>query len=180
MERILNFFRKKDQYRDLSVAVLEEEINTLITPRFLFKNDRNSLLIKNSANALTKDQINEADGFDHNTSDQASKNENSSTSTEENKNHYPKDPFSVLMERLDTLQKFFLNEVSDINAEIKNICNQTTSTEISAGNDEETQPLQNQVIYLKEGCNSKSKLRSILSEILCKSNKNQQHFINTN
>ena len=179
MERILNFFRKKDQYRDLSVAVLEEEINTLITPRFLFKNDRNSLLIKNSANALTKDQINESDGFDHNTNGQASKNENSSASTEENKNDYLKDPFSVLMERLDTLQKFFLNEVSDINAEIKNICNQTTSTEISAGNDEETQPLQNQVIYLKEECNSKSKL-SIISEILCKSNKKQQHFINTN
>ena len=157
----------------MSVAVLEEEINTLITSRFLFRNDRSSLLIKNWANALTKDQINESVGFEHNTNDQASKNENSSTSTEENKNDYPKDPFSVLMERLDTLQKFFLNEVSDIDAEIKNICNQTISKEISAGNDEETQPLQNQVIYLKEGCKSKSKLRSIISEILFKSNKKQ-------
>ena len=164
----------------MSVAVLEEEINTLITSRFLFRNDRSSLLIKNWANALTKDQINESVGFEHNTNDQASKNENSSTSTEENKNDYPKDPFSVLMERLDTLQKFFLNEVSDIDAEIKNICNQTISKEISAGNDEETQPLQNQLIYLKEGCKSKSKLRSIISEILFKSNKKQQHFINTN
>ena len=172
MERILNFLRKKDQYRDLSVAVLEEEINTLITSRFLFKNDRSSLLIKNWANSLTKDQINESDGFDHNTNDQASKNENISTSTEENTNDYPKDPFSVLMERLGTLQKFFLNEVSDIDAEVKNVCNQTTSKEISAGNDE--------VIYLKEGCNSKSKLRSMISEILFKSNKKQQHFINTN
>ena len=41
-ERILIFLRKKDQYRDLSGADLEEEINTLVTTGLLFKNDKNS------------------------------------------------------------------------------------------------------------------------------------------
>ena len=85
---------------------------------------------------------NEFDGFDHNTGNEASKNENSSTSTEENINDSPKDSFSVLAERLDTLQNFFLTEISDIKDEIKNKCNQTTSKEISIGNDEKIELLQ--------------------------------------
>ena len=36
-KQILNFLRKKDKYRDLSPADLEEEINTLFTTGLLFK-----------------------------------------------------------------------------------------------------------------------------------------------
>ena len=36
-ERILNFLKKNDQYRDLSAADLEEEINILFTTGLLFK-----------------------------------------------------------------------------------------------------------------------------------------------
>ena len=80
-ERILNFLRKKNQYSDLSTADLEEEINTLVTTGLLFKNDRNSLFIRNLTNTPTKDQENQFDSFDHKTDDEASENENSSTST---------------------------------------------------------------------------------------------------
>ena len=73
--------RKKDQYRDLSAADLEEEINNLVTTGLLFKNNKNPLFIRNSANTPTKDQENQFDSFDHNTDDEASENENSSTST---------------------------------------------------------------------------------------------------
>ena len=105
-EQILNFLRKKDQYRDLSAADLEEEISTLVTTGLLFKNDKNSLFIRNSANKPTKDQKNQFDSFDHNTDNEASENENSSTSTKENTNDSPNDSFSNLVERLDSLQNF--------------------------------------------------------------------------
>ena len=51
-------------------------------------------------------------------------------------NDSPKDSFSILVERLDTLQNFLLGEISDIKAKIKNNCNQKASKEISARNDE--------------------------------------------
>ena len=105
-EQILNFLRKKDQYRDLSAADLEEEVSTLVTTGLLFKNDKNSLFIRNSANKPTKDQKNQFDSFDHNTDNEASENENSSTSTKENTNDSPNDSFSNLVERLDSLQNF--------------------------------------------------------------------------
>ena len=69
----------------------------------LIKNGKNSLFIRNSANTPTKDQENQFDSFDHNTDDEASENENGSSSTEENINDSPKDSFSILAERLDTL-----------------------------------------------------------------------------
>ena len=64
---MLNFLRKKDQCRDLPAADLEKEINTLVTTGHLFKNDKNSLFIRNSPNTQTKDQENEFDDFDHDT-----------------------------------------------------------------------------------------------------------------
>ena len=42
-ERILNFLRKKDQYRHMFFADLEEEINTLVTTGLLSKKDKNLL-----------------------------------------------------------------------------------------------------------------------------------------
>ena len=71
-------------------------------------------------------QDNQFDSFDDDTDDEASESENSSTSKEENINDSPKDSLLVLAERLDTLQNFFLSEISDINAEIKKKCNQMT------------------------------------------------------
>ena len=97
--------------------------------------------------------------------DEASENENSSTLTEENKNDTPKDSFSILAEKLDTLQNFLLSEISDIKAEMKNKCNQMTSKEISSGNDKKVVLLQNQLICLREECNFKNQLKLEILEI---------------
>ena len=80
-ERIINFLRKKCQYRDLPAADLEEEINILVTTGLLFKNDKNSLFIRNSARII--DQENEFDDFDHITDDETKEKENVSASTKE-------------------------------------------------------------------------------------------------
>ena len=74
-----------------------------------------------------------------------------------------------MAERLDTLQNFFVSEISDIKAEIKNKCNQKTSKEISAGNDEKNELLQNQIIYLRKECNSKNQLINLILENVFKS-----------
>ena len=88
------------------------------------KNNKNSLFTKNSAKTPTKNQENKLDDFDHNTNDETSENENVSTLTEENISDKPKDNFSLLAERSDTLENFFLSEISNVKAEIKNGCNQ--------------------------------------------------------
>ena len=129
-ERIVNFLRKKDQYRDLPAADLEEEIDTLVTTGLLFKNDRNLLFIRNSANTPTKDQENKFDDFDHNTNDETRKKKNVSISTEESISDNSKGGFSGLAERLDALQNFFRSEISDVKAKIKNNCNQKISKDI--------------------------------------------------
>ena len=89
--------------------------------------------------------------------------------TEGDINDSPKDSFSILAERLDTLQNFLLSEIFDIKAEMKNKCNQMTSKEISVGNDEKIELLQNQTIYLREECNSKNQLINIILENVFKS-----------
>ena len=112
----------------------------------LFKNDKNSLFIRKSANTPTNDQENEFDDFDHNTDDETSKNEYGSTSTEESISDSTTASVSVLPERLDTRQNFFLSEISDIKAEIKNNCDQKTSKEITTGHEEKIELLQNQLL----------------------------------
>ena len=74
------------------------------------------------------------------------------------------------MERLDTLQNFFLNKISDIKAEIKNDCNQKTSRDISAANNEKVEFVQNQMIYLREEeRNFKNQLRNLILDNVVKS-----------
>ena len=73
------------------------------------------------------------------------------------------------MERLDPLQNFLLSEIFDIKAEMKNKCNQMTSKEISAGNDEMIELLQNQIIYSRKQCNFKNQLINVILENVFKS-----------
>ena len=135
----------------------------------LFKNDNNSLFIRKSVNTPTNDQENELDNFDHNTDDETSENEYGSTSTEESISNSTTDSVSVLSERLDTLQNFFLSEISDIKVEIKNNCNQKISKEITTGHEEKTELLQNQIIYITEEFNSKNQLINLILENVFKS-----------
>ena len=50
----------------------------------------------------------------------------------------------------------------------KNICNQKISKDISAGNNEKIELSQNQIIYLREECNSKNQLINLLLKIFFK------------
>ena len=52
---------------------------------------------------------------------------------------------------------------------MKNKCNQMTSKEKFAGNDEKIDLLQNQIIYLSEECNSRNQLISVILENIFKS-----------
>ena len=67
------------------------------------------------------------------------------------------------------MQNFFLSEIANIKAKIKNNCNQKTSKEISSRNDEKIELLQNQIIYLREKCNSKNRLINLILENVFKS-----------
>lgn len=60
---------------------MDEDINTLVTTGLLFKNDRNSLFIRNLANTQTKNQENLFDDLEHSIVDGTFENENISTST---------------------------------------------------------------------------------------------------
>ena len=75
-----------------------------------------------------------------------------------------------MTERLDTLQNFFLNEISNIKAEIKNNCKQKTSRDTSTANNEKVEFVQNQIIYLREEeRNSKIQLRNLILDNVVKS-----------
>ena len=65
---------------------------------------------------------------------------------------------------------FLRSDISDINAETKNSCNQKTSKYISARNDQKIELLQNQIIYLRGECNSKNQLINLILENAFKSN----------
>ena len=65
---------------------------------------------------------------------------------------------------------FLPSDISDINAETKNSCNQKTSKCISARNDQKIALLQNQIIYLRGECNSKNQLINLILENAFKSN----------
>ena len=67
------------------------------------------------------------------------------------------------------MQNFFLSEIPNIKAKIKNNCNQKTSKGISSRKDEKIELLQNQIIYLREECNSKNRLVNLILENVFKS-----------
>ena len=70
-----------------------------------------TLFIRNLLNTPTKDHKMNVMIFDHNKDDEASKNENFSTSIEENRSDSPKKAFSALAERIDNLQNFFVFQI---------------------------------------------------------------------
>ena len=77
--------------------------------------------------------------------------------------------FQFWRKDLDSLQNFFLSEITDIKAEIKNICDPKTSKETSVGNEEKIELLQNQIIHLREECDSKNQLTNLILENVFKS-----------
>ena len=125
-ERIFNLLKKRDHEKDLSTLDLEEEYNTLVPTETLYKNNKNSLFIGTLSNTAKKDhKPNELS--DHFTDAESNGNESQMTTDleilttiEKDQSDNPKDTFSVSADKLDTWQNFFLIEISDIKAEIKN------------------------------------------------------------
>ena len=54
-ERIFNLLKKREHYKDLSSLDLEEEINTIVSTKKLYKNNKNSLFIGTLANTSKND-----------------------------------------------------------------------------------------------------------------------------
>lgn len=54
-ERIFNLLKKREHYKDLSSLDLEEEVNTIVSTKKLYKNNKNSLFIGTLANTSKND-----------------------------------------------------------------------------------------------------------------------------
>ena len=103
----------KQKNKDLSTLDLEEEIDTRVSKRKLYEN---SLLIGTLANKLLQHITHAELGG---SKSQRTIDLEISTPIEKEQNVNPKDNLSVLAGKLDTLQKFFLTQISDIKADIK-------------------------------------------------------------
>ena len=91
-----------------------------------------------------------------------------STPIERDQSLKPEDNLSVLTDKLDTLQKFFLTEISDIKAETKNKSLQNVTKEDSIDSDGKNELLEKQINFLREECDSKNQLTNVLLEIIFK------------
>lgn len=91
-----------------------------------------------------------------------------STPIERDQSLKPEDNLSVLTDKLDTLQKFFLTEISDIKAETNNKSLQNVTKEDSIDSDGKNELLEKQINFLREECDSKNQLTNVLLEIIFK------------
>ena len=91
---------------------LEEEIKILVSTETLYKNNKSWLFIWTLANTLTNDHV-PNDLSDYFTNAESNGNESQTTAhleIEKGQSDTPKDSLSVLGDKLDTLQKFFVTE----------------------------------------------------------------------
>ena len=88
----------------------------------LHSNDNDSIFINNVLNAPTKEQI-----IVNNESEQGSDINDTAKSWPANDIIQPNEDTSALANRIETLQKFFLHEISDLRSEMKKMheCNKT-------------------------------------------------------
>ena len=98
---ILSRLRKKDQYKDLVLSYLGEEIDMyLSTGKFYIKSpNSDSLFVSKNVDTPTK--------FSQNNNDLVYDSDDSQASTNESYNPKNKDRFSELGQRLDMFQNFF-------------------------------------------------------------------------
>ena len=161
VERILIQVEKKDQYEDLTLCALEKGIATLIEIRMLHSNDNDSIFINNVLNAPTKEQT-----IVSNESEENSDINNTTKISPANDVIQPNEDTSALANRIETLQNFFLHEISDLRSEMKNMheCNKTNDSHVECNKRMEL--MENQINFLQEECNFKTKLINSLLENL--------------
>ena len=153
VERILIQVEKKDQYEDLTLCALEKGIATLIETRMLHSNDNDSIFINNVLNAPTKEQT-----IVNKESEENSGINDTTKNSPANDIIQPNEDTSALANRIETLQNFFLHEISDLRSEMKKMheCNKTNDSHVECNKGMEL--IKNQTNVLQEECNFKTKL----------------------
>ena len=153
VERILIQVKKKDQYEDLTLCALEKGIATLIEIRMLHSNDNDSIFINNVLNAPTKEQT-----IVNKESEENSGINDTTKISPANDIIQPNEDTSALANRIETLQNFFLHEISDLRSEMKKMheCNKTNDSHVECNKGMEL--IKNQTNVLQEECNFKTKL----------------------
>ena len=158
-ERILIQLKKKEQYEDLTLCTLEKETATLIEAGMLHGNDNNSIFINNVLNAPTKKQTivskESEENWDINETAKSSPANDSIQSNEDT---------STFTNRIEILQNFYLYEISDLRSKMKNIheCNKTNDSHAECNIRMEL--MGNQINFLQEEWNFKSKFINSLLE----------------
>ena len=161
VERILIQVKKKDQYEDLTLCALEKGIATLIETRMLHSNDNDSIFINNVLSAPTKEQT-----IVNKESEENSDINDTMKSSPANDIIQLIENTSALANRIETLQNFFLHEISDLRSEMKNMheCNKTNDSHVECNKRMEL--MENQINFLLEERNFKTKLINSLLESL--------------
>ena len=170
LERILIQLQKKEQYEDLILCTLEKEIATLIETGMLHNNDNNSIFISNPLNAPIKEQI----ILNKESEENSDVNETKKSSPANYRIKSNEDTSTIAIMTMhqvsqignETLQKFFLHEISDLRSEMKNIheCNKTNDSH--AEFNKRMELMENQIHFLQDECNYKTKLINSLLENL--------------
>ena len=175
MERILIQLKKKEQYEDLTLCTLEKEIATLFEAGMLHSNDNDSIFINNVLNAPTREQT-----IVNKESEENSDIDDTTKSSPANDIIQPNEDTSALANRIETLQNFFLHEISDLRSEMKNMheCNKTNDSHVECNKRMEL--MENQINFLQEECNFKTKLINSLLENLFNHENHQTKLHNDN
>ena len=175
VERILIQVKKKDQYEDLTLCALEKGIATLIETRMLHSNDNDSIFINNVLSAPTKEQT-----IVNKESEENSDINDTMKSSPANDIIQLIENTSALANRIETLQNFFLHEISDLRSEMKNMheCNKTNDSHVECNKRMEL--MENQINFLQEECNFKTKLINSLLENLFNHENHQTKLHNNN
>ena len=145
--------KKKEQYEDLTLCTLKKEIATLIEAGMLHSNDDDSIVINNFLNAPTKEQT-----IVNKESEENSGINDTTKNSPANDIIQPNEDTSALANRIETLQNFFLHEISDLRSEMKKMheCNKTNNSHVECNKRMEL--MENLINFLQKECNFNTKL----------------------
>ena len=127
----------------------------------LHSNDNNSIFINNILNAPTKEETAVNKESEKNSDiNETTKSSPANDSIQSNEDTW------TFVNRIETLQIFFLHEISDLRSEMKNMheCNKTN--DLHAECNKRLELIENQINFLQEECNFKTKLINSLLENL--------------
>ena len=141
----------------------------------LHGSDNNSSFINNVLNAPTKEKPMVSKESEENSDiNETTKSSPANDSIQSNEDT------STFANRIETLQNIFLYEISNLRSEMKNMhkCNKTNDSH--AESNKRMELMENQINFLQEGCNFKTKLKNSLLENLFNHENHQTKLHNGN